>query len=162
MVKLFLLIASLTWLNCPAQQIPVSVIKPVELTYLHKVSFPKLFQAGDKQRFVQLCTSVVDSVIEGKVTFNKASIASIKTCSLSMQIAADTIRTYEVKTIGRKNTKRLFKETVNVYGQPAETKSEGDLITYSWKKTYGDGKYIVSTLTLDANSKFGRLLSSIE
>jgi hypothetical protein len=162
MTKIVLLIAAcFAYLNSPAQQ-NQSLQKPIELTYFHKVSFPELYQAGVKHRFVQLCTMEVDSVIDGKVNFNKASIASIKTCTLSMFIAADTIRTYEVKTIGQKNTKRLLKETIKFYGQPAETKGESGKMIYSWKKSFGNGQYVVSVLTLEAKNSSGFLLSKID
>ena len=134
----------------------------VELTYLHKVPFPHLFKAGERERLVQLCTTVIDSTIEGTVHFEKAQIGNIKSCKMTMRITSDTIRSYSVETTGHKATNRLKKQAVEIYGSVTKTNNaEGQLIM-QWKEPEKDGHFIISTLTVDTRGKHGILISKIQ
>ena len=135
--------------------------KEVEMTYLHKIPFSKLFKAGDRQRFIQLCNTQIDSVVQGTINFDKASVAQIKDCKMSMRILVDTIRNYKVETSNSKNTKQLIATTMTVYGNPTETKTDNGQPIYIWKEPFYY-QFIISTLTIDTKEKRGLLTSKIE
>lgn len=47
--------------------------KEVLLTYRSKIPFEKLYKAGEKLRFVQLCSTTSDSVVSGTVVHRMAN-----------------------------------------------------------------------------------------
>jgi len=51
--------------------------KEIVMTWSHKLSFEKVLIAGDYYRFIQQCTSAIDSMVQGTVKFNRASVGSI-------------------------------------------------------------------------------------
>jgi hypothetical protein len=135
--------------------------KELEITYLHKIPFLKLFKAGDRQRFIQFCNTQVDSIVQGTINFDKASVSTIKECKMTMRIIADTIRDYKVETFNSKNTKKLLSETIEKYGQPRASKNDIGETVYFWKDSFHN-QFIVSSLTISTGNKKGQLTSRIE
>lgn len=105
--------------------------KEVLLTYHSKIPFEKLYKAGEKMRFVQLCTTTSDSVVSGTVVFKKASVSNVQSCKMCIRIIADTIREYHIKTIKAKNTEQLINEVFNVYGKPHDLSLHEGITRYS-------------------------------
>ena len=137
--------------------------KEVELTYLHKHTFPHLFKAGDRERLIQFCTLLVDSVIQGTVNFNTARVGDIKNCKFSIRIITDTVRSFRIETSTRHNTKRLKKDALAKYGNTTETITSGEgQLTLKWEEKREDGHYIISTLTIDRRNRHGILTSKME
>jgi hypothetical protein len=134
----------------------------LELTYFSKIPWERLYKAGEKFIFMQGCTNIIDSVVEGKINFRMASIASIKRCQMTMRIYADTLRYYSVETSSRKNTNDLLAETNRFYGRATETSVKADQVVYSWKALNGSGRPATTTLSLFKNGRKGILISTIE
>src|SRR5687768_15572533 len=70
-----------------------------EVVYLHKMKFNGIIGAGEKHSIVQYCTTVLDSVLQGKVTFEKAKIGRVGKCSASFYIVGDTLQRVQVETL---------------------------------------------------------------
>jgi MFS superfamily sulfate permease-like transporter len=139
----------------------VSILSGLLLIGYHKIPFLKLFKAGDRQRFIQLCNTQVDSIVQGTINFDKASVSTIKECKMTMRIIADTIRDYKVETFNSKNTKKLLSETIEKYGQPRASKNDIGETVYFWKDSFHN-QFIVSSLTISTGNKKGLLTSRIE
>jgi hypothetical protein len=137
--------------------------KELEITFEHKLTFPHLLKAGDRQRFVQLCAIAIDSVVQGTINFKTAAVGKIEECKLSMRIIADTVRNYKVETADLKNTKQLTEEAISRYGKFYETKKEnGKNLVYTWKEPFSNGRNVITSLTVTGKKKNGILLSKME
>lgn len=155
----FLLLLLLVFSLCPAF---AQSVKEVELTYLHKVPFPHLYKAGERERLIQLCTTVIDSALQGTIHFEKAQIGKIKTCKMTMRITSDTIRSYQVETKSKRDTKQLLKQALEIYGNVTSTNTPNGQLIWQWKEMGKNGHYVISTLTIDHESKHGVLTSAIQ
>jgi hypothetical protein len=136
--------------------------KEVEITYLHKVPFPRLFKAGERERFVQQCTSVIDSAVQGTIHFEKAQIGNIKNCKMTRRITSDTIRSYKVETTSHLATKHLLKLALETYGSVSQASTTNGQLIIQWKEQGKDGHFIISLLVIDGRSKDGILTSTIQ
>jgi hypothetical protein len=156
-VLLLIFFLSLSFSHVRAQ-----IKNEVKMTYFHKISFKNLLKAGESQKFVQLCTTKIDSVVQGTINFDKASVASIKNCKMSINIIADTIRSYKVETFNKKNSERLINQTIKVYGKSYEIKIENDQKIYIWREPFNNKQFIVSSLTVIEKTDTAQLRSKIE
>lgn len=135
--------------------------KEVLLTYHSKIPFEKLYKAGEKLRFVQLCTTTSDSVVSGTVVFKKASVSIVQTCEMRMIIIAGTIRDYQIKTTKAKYTEQLIHEVFEAYGKPHDLSLLEDITRYTWTEAFNT-RFIKSALTVNEKKKTAELSSRLE
>ena len=132
-----------------------------EVVYLHRIKFNSLVSAGEKHSIIQYCTTMLDSVLQGKVTFEKAKIGRIDKCSASFYIVGDTVQRLQVETIRSANTRQLIKEALQKYGESYVLTNGDNYKTYSWK-TPVQGRFVITSLKLDNAGSRGILVSEIE
>jgi hypothetical protein len=126
---------------------------------LHKLDFDNQLVAGQNFRFIQHCSTDIDSVVQGTINFEKTKIGKINDCKSGFMVLNDTIRHYYIKTFSKKESKNLIEQSISIYGRPQSIVRYKRIAIYFWCKTVNN-KQIVSTIV---ESKKGRkaILNSI-
>ncbi len=125
--------------------------KIIKMEYQHGFDMDSIYIPGDKFKFVQMCTSRIDSVISnGDIGFKKSKIGVIESCYFQFTIRKDTLKEVVIKTYDINNNMLLILQANKQFTKLKDSINE-NFIFMNWKKNI-KSKEIIGQLKFDKKS----------
>jgi len=140
----------------------VSHVQAQQVVFKHKMTFTDLFVGGQAFKFVQRCTTSMDSLLKGGLVFGSASVGSVEDCSLKIITTGYYITRTSIETKDSKNTQELLNMAILKHGESFEKRHEKKNIVYAWTSQASDDKLVESSVTLSKKGNCGRYVSIYE